>query len=98
MSDFRDCMTDAMLEVCNGFVEEMEKECLFCLEKLKQANKAEKISLPHTNERGVPVRHGARVAIGRIGDYWYNRMQNARWFVSTEFEEKHELWNRHAKD
>lgn len=96
MMQFRECMTDAMLEVCDGFQEEMEQECLYCVENLKKANQAENISLPHTNERGVPVVHGARVVMHNISDYWYNRLSYARRFVSSEFEEKHGLWNRKA--
>lgn len=94
MSEFRDNMTDAMLKVYDGFQEEMERECLFCLERLKEANIAENVRLPHTTERGMPVLHGARCDIGRIGDYWHYRLQLASRFVSREFEDEHELYNR----
>lgn len=96
MSVYKENMTDAMLRVYDGFQEEMEKECLFCLERLKEANIAENVRLPHTTERGTPVLHGARMVVGRIGDYWYTRLQNASRFVSREFEDKYELYNRRA--
>lgn len=95
MSTYRDNMTDAMLKVYDGFQEEMEKECLFCLEKLKETNIAESVRLPHTTERGTPVIHGARLVMGNIGDYWYQRLQYASRFVSREFEDKHQLYNRY---
>lgn len=94
MSTFAPYMTNAMLEVYDGFQEEMEQECLFCLEKLKQANIASNVSLPHETERGVLVQHGARMVVDRIGDYWYTRLQNASRFVSREFEDEHKLYNR----
>lgn len=95
MSTYRKHMTKAMLEVYDGFQEDMEKECLFCLEKLKQANIAGNVRLPHTAESGEPVVHGARMVVDRISSYWYTRLQNASRFVSREFEEEHQLYNRY---
>lgn len=94
MSQYRPFMTDAMLEVYDGFKEEMEKECLFCLGRLKQANIAGNISLPHENERGIRVIQGARIDMHQISDYWYGRLQYAARFVSREFQVKHELYNK----
>lgn len=97
MSRFRDVMTDAMINVYDGFEVEMEKECLYCLERLKEANRAGDISLPYVNERGTKVQQGARIVMDNISEYWYQRMNNARRFVSREFEDKHNLWNRRVK-
>lgn len=97
MGDIKHVMTDDMLAVCEGFETDMEKECLYCLEKLKEANRAGDISLPHVNERGVNVHHGARRVMHNISEYWYQRMSSARKFVSREFADKHQLWARHIK-
>lgn len=94
MFNYQDKMTDAMLKVCNNFINQMEEECLFCQQKLKEANNAGNISLPHVNERDVSVVHGARLEIYRVQDYWWNRLYNAMNFVSREFQIKHELHDR----
>lgn len=96
MNQFRDKMTNAMLEVIDGLEEEMERECLYCLEKLKQANVAGNISLPHENERGVRVVHGARLTINDISEYWHRRISSASSYVSREFADKHELYNKNV--
>lgn len=95
MSTFRENMTDAMLKVYDGFEKEMETECLFCLDRLKESNIAGNISLPHITERGTPVLQGARLKMYAISDYWYYRLQKASMFVSIDFEEKHNLNNRY---
>lgn len=87
--DYKERMTDAMLEVYTGFDKKMEKEYLYCLNKLKEANRAANISLPHMNERVLPVVHGARMAVSGIRDYWYSRLNNASSFVSWDFINKH---------
>jgi len=93
-SKLRDFMTNDMLEVFDPFQSEMEEECLYCLEKLKKANKAGNISLPHKNEKGVLVRQNARLVVNAISDYWFNRIQKASKFVSRDFEDKYELYKK----
>lgn len=99
MSAFRDNMTDKMLEVLNDFEsleEELKKECLYCRRKLIEANLAEDIKLPHTTERGTPVKFGAKLEMIKIGDYWFKRLQLASSRVPSEFIQKYELWDRNA--
>lgn len=97
MSKYREHMTDAMIKVYDRVIEQAEEECLYCLEQLIKANTAENIKLPHTNERGIPVIHGARLLVNNVSNYWYQRLTLAKRFVSREFEEKHMLWNRNAR-
>ena len=87
-------MTNEMINVYDDVKQQMEKECIFCLENLKKANQAGNVSLPHVNEQGVNVLHGARLEMQTISEYWYQRLALARRFVSREFEDQHELWNR----
>jgi hypothetical protein len=96
VSEYRPYMTNAMLDVYDGFEQEMQNECLFCLEKLKEANIAANVKLPCKTESGNPVRHGARVEINKISNYWYMRLQYAARFVSRDFEDEHELWNKNV--
>ena len=53
-SIYRDKMTNDMKVICDSIQEELQKECLYCLSKIKQCNNAI-VKLPHTNEEGVSV-------------------------------------------
>lgn len=92
MLSYRESMTDAMLNVYDGFEEAMEKECLHCLGKLNEIKDTIDFSLPQTTERGIAVVHGARMEIYKIQRYWYSRLHAAIGFVSREFQEEHGLW------
>ena len=86
-----------MLDVCNDFEKQIEDECLHCQRKLKEANIAGNIKLPHTNERGVKVVHGARIETYRIQEYWWNRLNCAMNYVSRGFSDKHLLYDRNIE-
>lgn len=92
MSGCRENMTDAMLQVYDGFEEAMEKECLHCVAKLNEIKNNVNFSLPQTTERGTPVIHSARMEIYKIQKYWYSRLHLAMGFVSREFQEEYGLW------
>ena len=91
--NFAENMTDAMLDVVDDFEKQLEDECLLCVEKLREANRAAWIKLPSTTERGTSVLHGATMETSAIADYWYRRLVLSSQYVSNEFYEKHELWN-----
>lgn len=87
-------MTDAMLDVLKDFDKEMERECLYCQGRLRAANIASNIKLPHMNERGDLVPFGAKREMMAIADYWYQRLQFASRYVSREFEHDNQLFNK----
>lgn len=89
-------MTNDMKNISDNIRKELEEECLYCLEKMKQCNKAI-VKLPYTNEDGINVVWGAILEINNIRDYYYNRIQLASSFVSEEFIEKHRLYDKNIK-
>lgn len=84
-------MTSSMKKVYDIFSNSMEAECLFCLEMLKEANKACSIKI----EDKESVTYDCMSEIGKIATYWYCRLQLACKHVSKSFIEEHGLNNKY---
>jgi len=80
MSDQYTSITDLMTEDMLAAWQPQETfvtEWRLCKAKEVQAGLAARTSLPATSHTGVPVIHGARLALFNVEDYWRNRRRAA---------------------
>jgi len=87
--DFVAHMTNAMREVYQAQEGLLRDEIKLCEEQVTLLHNAANISLPHTNEDGLPVVHGSRMKIVKLKEYWNQRRREACWRLRLMTGEDH---------
>jgi hypothetical protein len=83
-------MTDEQRSIIAETTSVAEQEYLYCDAQYQRA-KCAQIRLPHTNERGEPVVHGANMQVHYFEQYWHRRRDATKDMLSSEFVKEHNV-------
>ncbi|MNB72122.1 hypothetical protein D3C75_187040 [compost metagenome] len=92
MGKYQQYMTQEMLDVVGKMnMDYMKQEFLFCNEKYLEAYEAYKIELPATAASGELVRHGSRMEVKAIANYWEYRRDLIKGFLPRDWVEEQDV-------